>query len=162
MQKRLMIGQLAESTGVPSKTIRYYEGAGILPPPQRSGSGYRVYSEIDVRRLELIRRARLLNMALPEVRQLVEQASSATCNDFQARFLEVVKLKLEEVDKRVADLQCLKADLQRLEAHLTKVGKEVAADHTMLECSPETCTCLGSKNQRQEVTLWLDKPNSRK
>ena len=154
MSRPLTIGQLAELTQVPPKTIRYYEQVGILPPPRRSDSRYRLYSETDVRRLELIRRARLLDMTLPEVRELVERASSATCNDFQGRFLEVVRLKLDEVDKRFVDLQ-------RLEAHLTQAGKEEVADNTMLECSPETCTCLGGtrgdKGQRQEVTVWLDR-----
>lgn len=166
MPKMLTIGDLAEATGVPPKTIRYYEEIGILPPPQRTEARYRLYSETDVRRLELIRRARLLDMTLPEVRELVEQASSTTCNDFQGRFVEVVRLKLEEVDRRIDDLQGLKADLQRLEAHLTEAGKEVAADHTMLECSPETCTCLGraggGREQRQEVTLWLDRSKSKR
>lgn len=162
MSDKLSIGQLAAATGVPPKTIRFYEQAGLLPPPERRENGYRLYSEIDVRRLELIRRARLLDMALPQVRELVERASTGACNDFQDRFLEVVRLKLKEVDRRIADLQHLKADLQRLKAHLTEAGKEVAADHTMLECSPETCTCLGAKNQRKEVTLWLDKSESKR
>lgn len=166
MSRPLTIGRLAEATGVPSKTIRYYEEVGILPPPQRSDSRYRLYSETDVRRVELIRRARLLDMSLPEVRELLERASTVTCNNFSDRFLEVVRLKLEEVDRRIADLQNLKADLRRLEAHLAEAGKEVAADHTMLECSPETCTCLGrggaNREQRQEVTLWLDRSASKR
>lgn len=166
MGKALTIGQLAEITAVPPKTIRYYEEVGILPPPERSESRYRLYSETDVRRLELIRRARLLDMALPEVQELVARASNVTCNDFQGRFLQVVRLKLKDVDKRIADLQHLKGDLQRLEAHLMEAGNEVGADHTMLECSPETCTCLGkagaNREQRQEVTLWLDRSRSKR
>jgi hypothetical protein len=71
----------------------------------------------------------------------------------------VVHRKLEEVNKRIADLEHLKQDLQRLEAHFIGSQKEVKADHTMLECSPETCTCLGStrgnQGYRQEVKLWL-------
>ncbi len=69
---------------------------------------------------------------------------------------------MQEVDRRIADLSHLKEDLQRLEAHFIATGKEVSADHTVLKCSPETCTCLGAdredQNQRQEVVLWLDKP----
>ena len=65
MTTQLTIGQLAELTRVPTKTIRYYEQSGILPTPRRSDSNYRLYSETDVRRLELIRRARLLDMTLP-------------------------------------------------------------------------------------------------
>lgn len=157
MKNELTIGRLAEVTGVPTKTIRYYEHVGILPPPRRSDSRYRLYSETDVRLLGLIRRARVLEMPLPEVRELVEHARSLMCNDFQGHFLEVVRLKLKEVDARIADLQHLKGDLRRLEAHLAAGRKETMADHTMLECSPETCTCLGAKNQKQEVTLWLDR-----
>jgi DNA-binding transcriptional MerR regulator len=123
MPGRLTIGQLAEVTCVPPKTVRYYEEVGILPPPQRSESGYRLYTDVDVRRLELIRRARA-------------------------------------VDRRIADLEQLKQDLQRMEAHFTKSEKEARADHTMLECSPETCTCLGGTHEnqkhRQEVKSWLN------
>lgn len=155
--QKLTIGRLAKLTGVPPKTIRYYEEAGILPPAERSESRYRLYSDTDVRRLELIRRARLLDMALPEVRELLQWAGSATCDDFQGRFLGVVRRKLSEVDRRIADLQQLKQDLLHLEAHLNDPGREVKADHTMLECSPETCTCLGGargdQDQKQEVTL---------
>ena len=162
MNSRFTIGQLAKLTGVPSKTIRYYEEVSILPAPQRTESRYRLYSEADVRRLELIRRARVLDMTLPEVRQLVEWATSETCDDFQGRLLEVVRRKLQEVDKRITDLSDLREDLQRLEAHFIATGKEVSADHAMLECSPETCTCLGARgdkqNPNQEVMLWLDRP----
>jgi len=145
MSRTLTIGQLAKLTGVSPKTIRYYEDAGVLPPPQRSESRYRLYWESDVRRLELIRRARVLDMTLHEVRELVEWASNETCNDFQDRFQEVVRRKLEEVDRRTADLQSLKDDLTHLAAHLAVNPKEDAhAEHAMLACSPETCSCLGN------------------
>ena len=166
MDNRLTIGKLAALTDVPPKTIRYYEEAGVLPPPQRSESRYRLYSEADVRRLELVRRARLLDMSLLEVRELVVWASSEACHDFQHRFLEVVRRKLDEVDKRITDLSHLKHVLRRMEAHFIAAEKEVDTDHTVLECSPETCTCLGGNRENQEkgreVTLWLDKPESKK
>ena len=162
MNTRLTIGQLAKLTAVPPKTIRYYEEVGILPPAERRESRYRLYSGVDVRRLELIRRARALDMTLPEVGKLVEWAGSGTCTDFQGRFLEMVRRKLEEVDQRIADLEHLKQDLRRLEAHFIESEKEVQADHTVLECSPETCTCLGGVREDQEhiqeVKLCLNQP----
>ncbi|MCH8207231.1 MAG: MerR family transcriptional regulator [Chloroflexi bacterium] len=164
MEKRLTIGQLAASTDVPPRTIRYYEKVGVLPPAQRSGSRYRLYTDIDVRRLELIRRARLLDMSLAEVRELVEWAGSETCEDFQGRFQGVVRRKIDEVDGRIADLSRLKQDLQRLEAHFDATEKEMTADHTVLQCSPETCTCLGGTpdSLRQEMVLWPDKSESKR
>ncbi len=165
MERKLTIGQLAEVVGVPRKTIRYYEEVGVLPPPARSDARYRLYSDIDVRRVELVRRARALDMGLTEVRELVEWASTGSCNDFQERFQEVLHRKLEEVDQRITDLEHLKQDLQRLDAHFAVSQKEANADHTVLECSPETCTCLGATkenpDQLQEVQLWLNRSESK-
>ena len=165
MERKLTIGQLAEAVGVPRKTIRYYEEVGVLPPPARNEARYRLYSDMDVRRLELVRRARALDMGLAEVRELVEWASTGSCNDFQARFQEVLHRKLEDVDQRIADLEHLRQDLQRLDAHFAVSQKEVNAGHTVLECSPESCTCLGAAdkkpNQLQEVKLWLNRSESK-
>ena len=165
MERKLTIGQLSELAGVPRKTIRYYEGVGVLPRPGRSDARYRLYSDIDVRRVELVRRARALDMGLDEVRELVEWASTGSCNDFQERFQGVLHRKLEDVDQRIADLEHLKQDLQRLGAHFEMSQKEADAGHTMLECSPETCTCLGAAekdpNQLQEVKLWLNRSESK-
>ena len=161
MERKFTIGQLAELAGVPRKTIRYYEEVGVLPPPDRSDAGYRLYSDIDVRRVELVRRARALDMGLAEVRQLVEWASTGSCNDFQERFQEVLRRKLEEADHRIADLEHLRQDLQCLGANFAVSQKEAIADHTVLECSPKTCTCLGhtpgDAQQPQEVKLWLNR-----
>ena len=165
MERKFTIGRLAELAGLPAKTIRYYEQVGVLPPPDRSDARYRLYSDIDVRRVELVRRARALDMGLAEVRDLVEWASTGSCDDFQERFREVLHRKQEEVDQRIADLEHLREDLQRLEAHLSLSQKETIADHTMLECSPETCTCLGdtsgNPSQLQEVKLWLNRSESK-
>ncbi len=159
MNTRLTIGQLAKLTAVPPKTIRYYEEVGIFRPPERSEAPYRLYSETDVRRLDLIRRARALDMTLPEVGELVEWASSGTCNDLQGRFLEV-RRKLKQVAQRIADLEHLKQDIDRLEAHFVGAEKEVQAGHTVMEGSPEPCTCLGeardSQEHIQEVQLGLN------
>jgi len=165
MERKFTIGQLAELAGVPRKAIRYYEEVGVLPPPERSDARYRLYSDIDVRRVELVRRARALDMGLAEVRELVEWASTGSCNDFQDRYQEALHRKLEGVEQRIADLEHLKQDLQRLEAHFAVSQKEAGADHTVLECSPETCACLGYKSgntpQLQEVKLWLNRSESK-
>ena len=144
MAKTLTIGQLAKVTGVPPRTIRHYEAVGTLPHPQRSAAGYRLYSDADVRRLEIIRRARALDMSLPEAAELVRWAGSKSCDDFQEGFREVVRGKLEHVDRRIADLTRLKQDLRDLETHLMAGDPEGNAGHTMMECSPETCACMGA------------------
>ena len=148
MSMGLTIGQAAELSGVPTRTIRHYENVGVLPKPKRSESNYRLYTEVDLRRLDLVRRARMLDMALPEVRELVEWAGNGDCNDFQGRFLDTIRRKLEEVDRHIAELESLKNDLHSLGAHLTAAGsREAQPDHTMLACSPETCTCMGDRTE---------------
>ena len=71
MDGQITVGILAKKTGIPSKTIRYYESIGLIPPPTRTTSRYRVYSDTDVRRLELIRRAKLLDLSLSQIGELV-------------------------------------------------------------------------------------------
>jgi DNA-binding transcriptional MerR regulator len=149
MRSTLTIGQVAKATGITAKTIRYYEEAGVTPPPVRSPSGYRLYSETDVRRFDLIRRARALDMTLTEVRQLAELAGSEGCDAFQQQFQEVVRRKQEDVDRRIADLLTLKQDLQRVEAHLGVAAGDGSPGHTVLECSPGTCTCMGPRGTDQ-------------
>lgn len=154
---RLTIGQLAKVTGIAPKTIRYYEEVGVVPPPERSRSRYRLYSETDVRRFELIRRASALDMTLPEVRQLVGWASSGTCDAFSHRFRDMVRRKREEVDLRISDLLGLKQDLQRLDAHLAAAeAEEAAPGRTVLECSPENCACLGPTAETWSAKTGVD------
>ncbi|MER3398157.1 MAG: hypothetical protein C4316_06395 [Chloroflexota bacterium] len=54
----LRIGEVAARAGVSADTVRYYERLGLLRPPARSESGYRLYSEVELRRLQFIRRAK--------------------------------------------------------------------------------------------------------
>jgi DNA-binding transcriptional MerR regulator len=51
MAPSLTIGQVAQSSGVAAKTIRYYEQIGVLPAPSRAASGYRLYDQSGVERL---------------------------------------------------------------------------------------------------------------
>jgi len=60
MARSLTIGQVAKTSGVAAKTIRYYEQIGVLPSPSRAASGYRFYDQPGVERLRFIRRARFL------------------------------------------------------------------------------------------------------
>ena len=136
------IGTASEMSLLPVKTIRYYEDYGILPRPERNEAGYRVYSEDDLRRLELVKRIRMLDMGLPDVRQIVEWASTGTCSDFQDHLLDTVRSKLAEVDQRIEELQRLKQDLHTLENSVMYSERDISSDHPMLECSPENCSCI--------------------
>ena len=67
----LQIGQVAERTGLSLRTIRWYEEEGLVGPTTRTGGGFRLYSEHDIARLEVIKQMKPLGFSLEEMRQLL-------------------------------------------------------------------------------------------
>lgn len=138
----ITIKEAGEVTRLPPKTIRYYEEAGVIPPPQRTDSRYRVYSDQDLRRLHMVRRARLLDMSLAQIKDLLRYAEGEPCGPFQRRLVELVREKLEEVNRRIHDLEQVREDLLEVKkalagAHLQEHGD----DHVVMECVD--CRCFG-------------------
>lgn len=68
----MKIGELAQRTGVSIETIRFYEAQGLLPPPARAASNYRVYTPEHAEQLAFIAKCRSLDMAHAEIRRLME------------------------------------------------------------------------------------------
>lgn len=98
----MRIGQLAEATGVSTDTIRYYEKIGLLPAPQRSGSGYREYPSGAGNRLRVIRNAVQLGFPLNEIAKVlrVRDSGGAPCRQVRDYAQHVVT----EIDQRIAQL----------------------------------------------------------
>ncbi|MFT0179856.1 MerR family transcriptional regulator [Pseudomonas benzopyrenica] len=106
------IGQLAKATDTKTVTIRYYEKEGLLPSSTRSVSGYRLYGPVERDRLQFTRRARALGFSLGEVRELLGLADrqQSLCDAVDSLVAE----HLRQVRLRLADLQALEGELQRL------------------------------------------------
>lgn len=68
----MQIGEVAERTGLSLRTIRYYGEVGLVVPSARSRGGFRLYTEADVDRLNLIKRMKPLEFSLEEMRELLE------------------------------------------------------------------------------------------
>ena len=144
MAAMFTIGQLARRTGVNPKTVRYYEGIGLLPAAPRTESGYRLYDDDALRRLQLIRRAKLLGLSLKDTRELVEFAVDGTCGHFRQRLLALIEPKLAEVDRRMEELKAFKVELLHLRERLdSEVGAGVAGD-AVTSCQP--CACVDDGN----------------
>jgi len=105
------IGELAKRSGFAESQIRYYERRGLLPRPGRSESGYRLYGEADVGRLQLIRRAKLHGLPLSEAAELLELAESGCCEQTEPAAQAAVERRIADVDDQVAELQALRAAL---------------------------------------------------
>lgn len=97
------IGTVAETSGVPAKTIRYYELIGLIKTAQRRPNGYRAYSEHDMRTLHFIKRARGLGFSVEEVRSLLDlwrdkSRSNAAVKTLASRHLKALDSKIEELE----------------------------------------------------------------
>ncbi len=140
MAAMFTIGQLARRTGVNPKTVRYYEGIGLLPAAPRTESGYRLYDDDALRRLQLIRRGKLLGLSLKDTRELVEFAVDGTCGHFRQRLLALIGPKLAEVDRRIEELKAFKAELLHLGERLDSAVDAGVAGDPVTACQP--CACI--------------------
>jgi len=127
------IGEAARKTGLPPRTIRFYEQAGLLPAPTRSESGYRLYSAEDLRRLRLVSRARILGLPLTQVKALAEVAFEQSCGTFEQRLGGVIEDRLADIDRTLAELHALRTELETVRDGLDPAR---SSDH---DCRTETC-----------------------
>lgn len=111
MRVGITIGKLAKELHLNPKTIRYYEEVGLLSKPQRSESGYRLYSRYEIERLQLVRRAKLLGLSLAEIKELVEYAIDGRCNSLERRLFSLVEAKLGEIDQKIHELVAFRKEL---------------------------------------------------
>jgi DNA-binding transcriptional MerR regulator len=110
----LRIAEAARRSGVPAKTIRFYEAAGVVPAPGRAANGYRRYAETDVRRLRLVGRLRRLGLPLPAAGAVAERAFAAECRTYVRDVGDVLDAQCAAIDRRVAALLALRAELAGL------------------------------------------------
>ncbi|GAA4867027.1 MerR family transcriptional regulator [Saccharopolyspora cebuensis] len=92
MGERMQIGEVAERTGLSLRTIRYYDEVGLVVPSARSQGGFRLYTEPDIDRLQLIKRMKPLGFQLEEMRDLLAildpTPDSPAIEDPEARLAE--------------------------------------------------------------------------
>ncbi len=147
MRVGLTIGQLARELQLNPRTIRYYEQIGLLPRPQRSESGYRLYTRDEKERLQLIRRAKLLGLSLAEIKEIVDYAIDGHCGLLQGRLLSLVEAKLGEIDRMIQDLLIFRDDLKQYRGDLSERSVPVAQEQ-MCPASPTPCVCIGEEVDR--------------
>lgn len=105
------IGDAAERSGLPPKTIRYYEDIGLVHP-SRAGNGYRDYSTADIHRLRFVQRARSLGFTVEECRQLLSLYGDSGRESADVKAL--AKVKLAEIDRKIEELMGLRKTLNHL------------------------------------------------
>ena len=107
-----LIGTVAKQSGLPIKTIRYYDEIGLLKTAGRTEGGYRVFAEDVFTRLGFIRRAQSLGLTLTEIKEFldVHDQGDLPCSHIQSKLEE----KLIEIEEKIQQLQLLKQELSEL------------------------------------------------
>ena len=108
-ESTMTIGKVAKQAGVTTEAIRFYEREGLLPKPNRTHTGYRMYGPPVLGRLRFVKRARYLGLSLKEIKEVFSMArvGQAPC----CRVRELLADKLTELDRKIAELKQLRKEL---------------------------------------------------
>ena len=134
----MRISELAESAGVPTSTVRYYERVGLLAQPHRTASGYRDYEDDAAARLLFIARARRMGLSCDQVTSLLPVWSTSTCGATQERVTRLIEAKQAEIAERIAELQQFAAQLDDVRARLQAEAPPPACRDDLSCCVPES------------------------
>ena len=144
----MKIGEFAKRAGVPISAVRFYEREGILPKPETQDSGYRDYSESDLRRLKFVAAAKQQRFSLALIKLCLEAFED---NDEPCKQVaEIVSDRIVALDKEIADLTDLR----------NRLATQLAAWKTgQLPQSPCLCTILetDAKNLAQGEPIGIEK-----
>ena len=127
----MFIQELAQLTGVPAKTIRYYESIGLMPAPQRAENNYRRYTPAAAERLRFIVSARSLGFSLGDIEEFLVARDEGTlpCK----RVLDSFDQRILDIDRRIADLLALRDTLRRIRSDGAALPPDKKCD--------EQCVC---------------------
>lgn len=107
----LTIGNLSAKTGVKIETIRYFEGIGLMPEPERKSSGHRVYDDAQLRRLTFISRCRELGFSQSDIRSLLGvEDNTPSCENI----LAITTHHRKSIKDKISDLKKLERRLAEI------------------------------------------------
>jgi DNA-binding transcriptional MerR regulator len=124
-----LIGSVAKESGVPIKTIRYYEEFGLLKSSGRTEGGYRLFNSDVLERLHFIKRAQSLGLNLAEIKDFLQvyDAGKLPCDHIKTKLED----KVQAIDEQIQQLRILQQELECLLS-----GWEVKADQVQTTICP--------------------------
>jgi MerR family transcriptional regulator, copper efflux regulator len=142
----MRISQLAERSGVPATTLRFYESAGLLTA-DRTPAGYRSYGQDAVRRLAFIGAAKHLGLALEEIAELLAVWQTGACVEVKADLRPRIAARLVQAEQRASEIAAFTASLHSALEHL-----DALPDRTT-RCDPECGFLSRSADRSVELVL---------
>lgn len=106
----LRIGELAQKSGVSRDALRFYERRGLLPKPQRTAGGFRVYPADTVDRLRFIKQAQIVGLTLHEIAALVSHRSDSGLKRCR-QVRDLLRTKAADVETKLSELQAFRTTL---------------------------------------------------
>ncbi len=142
----LTVHQVSAQTGLTRKALRLYEEHGLVTP-ERSAAGYRLFDATALRRLELIRRARALQLGTRDLAEFLDIADGC-CERSPDDLVDLVATRLAETDARIAELTTLQATLRATLAQVRRDAETARRDQVHV-CTDLLCTCPTTDTGRE-------------
>lgn len=139
-QDQMTIGTLAKTAGVGVETVRFYQRKGLLEKPTRT-SGFRKYTDSDVRKIKFVKRVQELGFSLKDARDLLDLT---VCSPETRPILaKACDEKIEQIQQKIADLNSM---VERLRRFHQNCGSEASGDHqcNLLDCFENDWKCCES------------------
>ncbi|MEA5572509.1 heavy metal-responsive transcriptional regulator [Calothrix sp. UHCC 0171] len=116
------IGTIAKESGIPIKTIRYYEEVGLIRASSRTEGGFRLFNADIIERLHFIKRSQSLGLSLTEIREFldVHDRGNLPCQHIKAKLLD----KLAAIEEQIQHLLVLKSELEEIISDWEKVPEQ--------------------------------------
>lgn len=142
---KMRISELAEQAGVSHRTLHFYEREGLIEPAHREGKGYRYYDEQSFRRVELIKRLKVLGLSLEEIREVLPlYGEDPTGALGKSRVIEILERHLKDAEVQIRQLQQFRdeliANITRMKIFLdqAKAGNEPLVKHPVARVHGES------------------------
>ena len=129
----MRIGELSARHGLSTAAVRYYESLGLLGEPERSDSGYRLFTSDDDDRLRFILRAKALDLTLEEIRSLLDAWDHGSCREARTTLRHLVAHKIREARTRAHEAEAFAGQLTHVDDRL---GDDIDSS-TDCRCIPE-------------------------
>ncbi len=154
------ISEAAQASGLTAKAIRYYEQIELIPKALRRNSesaphtgGDRVYGDADVARLRFIHHARLVDLTLVEIRELVTIADQVGCPSDHPRYGDVLKQHLLDIDERINHLLGLRLSVEKL--------LHPSQPRLSESCTWTSCDCMLTGSTPSPIAIEIEKGKPR-
>ena len=135
MHDTLTISALAKRSGLPSQTIRYWEGLGLLPRAARSHTGYRVFDSESLRYIAFIRKSKAIGLTLAEMIEILRLTRSGHCPCPEV--VHWTTARARAIESQIRELSAL---LRRLNCRKAKRQRTLQQQPEMWHPLPEACT----------------------